>query len=116
MKIEVDVKRAEQSWELDSGEQLNFLVVDVLGLEVRVPCSAEQLTTVLAELHANEPEEEDADDGEYEGSQEPVAVRSTFQAEEQAGEEPHAPPIAAPSRTLQPLQRRRGDDVGIVQG
>lgn len=115
MKIEVDVKRAEQSWELDSGEQLNFLVVDVLGLEVRVPCSAEQLKTVLAELHANELEE-DEEDGEYDGSQEPVTVRGTFQAEEQDDDTPHAPPIAAPSRTLQPLQRRRGDDVGIVQG
>ncbi len=113
MKIEVDIKRAEQSWEIDSGEQRNFLIVDVLGLEVRVPCTQEQLATVLTTLHSEGPDEEDGEE-EDEEDPEPVAAPSTFQTRQQ--EELVERPVATPSRSLPPLQRRRGDDVGIAQG
>ena len=48
MKIEVDVLRAEQSWDLVTNKQQNYLVVEVFGIETRVPCTEQQLVDAIA--------------------------------------------------------------------
>lgn len=124
MKLEVEVKRAEQSWDLRTRHQQNYLVVEVFGIEVRAPCSEEQLIAVLSELsdaEAYDPQEDlDAIVDQ---------VPNTFVPSED--ELPHVQPSPHPAqlspavgnqlpaqsvRRLQPIERPRGDDVGIAQG
>lgn len=115
MRVEVDVCGAEQSWDFDTGKQQNYLVVDVFGVKVTAPCTAEQLAGVIAALHADEVEVEEAEDAPLDESV-PVAAAPVFRA---AGEEaPRAQPAPAPApaRQLAPVRRQRGDDVGISQG
>lgn len=119
MKISVDVKRAEQSWDIDTGERQNYLVLDVFGLEVRAPCSEEALKAAIVGVKtAPAPEERSAT-----VSIPPQAVPPTFVAEEEAraAEEEVEAPVApsevrTKARRLTPLKRARGDDAGIVQG
>lgn len=122
MRIEVDVLRAEQSWELDSGKQQNYLVIDVLGCEVRVPCSEEELTQAIRSLHRP------AAAPVYEPEEAPVAgAGGLFQQ----AEEPAATPVLgmalaeAPARrqpvisrqpVANPAPREAADDAGIGQG
>ena len=47
MRIEVDVRKVEQSCDLDTGVTQNYLILDVCGLEVRAPCTEEQLQAVV---------------------------------------------------------------------
>lgn len=49
MRIEVDVKKADQSYNLDTGEHVNYLVIEVFGIETRVPCTDEQLMVAIRE-------------------------------------------------------------------
>lgn len=114
MKIEVDIKRADQSWDLDTGIQQNYLVLDVFGVEVRAPCSEEQLVAVLQAVTTPEEGEEEVATDETQQR----AAPTTFQGQTHE-EEPLPPPPspklqAAPQRQLKPM--KRGDDVGIAQG
>jgi len=127
MKIEVDVLRAEQSWDLATNRQQNYLVISVFGIETRVPCSEQQLVNAISSVQdVNfDPNAEDADD-EFLPPVNETEVRrapSTFVTSEEPVQAP-APPQAttpksqpaAPGRRLAPMQRPRGDDVGIAQG
>ena len=55
MKILVDVKRAEQSYEMDAGTQQNYLVIEIFGIETRVPCSDAKLVEAIREMKARSP-------------------------------------------------------------
>jgi hypothetical protein len=52
MKVAVDVKRAAQEWDLTTGKMQNFLVIELFGIETKVPCTDEQLTYALRQLVA----------------------------------------------------------------
>ncbi len=115
MKLEVDIKRADQSLDFSTGVYANFLVLDVFGVEVRVPVTEEQLGAVLQALHAAAaavPEE---------SAMEPRQPPAVFLGETPEAEDPVPPRPAqhvqpeAPRR-LSPVQRPRGDDAGIAQG
>lgn len=47
MRITIDVKRAEQSFDLDRGVQQNYLVVELSGQEIRIPCDEEQMGAAI---------------------------------------------------------------------
>jgi hypothetical protein len=49
MKITIDVKRAEQSFDLDMMAQQNYLVVEFAGQELRIPCNEEQMGAAIRE-------------------------------------------------------------------
>ena len=114
MKIEVEIKRADQSWDMRTRQQQNYLVLEVLGVEVRAPCTEEQLIAVISTIGG----------AEYDSDEEPEAqaphvshVPATF-VQEEDDELPFSEPATpepAP-RKLTPLERPRGDDVGIAQG
>lgn len=121
MQILVDVQRAEQSWDFDSGRQQNYLVVEVFGVETRVPCSEEQLLEAIAQATGGPDQEAyDLDIPTYTNKtqQKPVEAQPIFQAPES----PIGPPEVAtslevaPQRKLAPMKRDRGDDAGIPQG
>ncbi len=137
MIIEVDIKRADQSWNLETKTQQNFLVLDVLGVEVRAPCTEEQLVYVIRAMQGEQPveEAESEDDELYEQEEPPPALPAdkprqapaTFRGEPQQVPvqvpSPGVPaimaaPPARPVRQLKPIgrARKRGDDAGISQG
>lgn len=49
MKITIDVKRAEQSFDLTTMRQQNYLVVEFAGQEIKVPCDEAQLASAISE-------------------------------------------------------------------
>jgi hypothetical protein len=110
VKIEVEVIRADQSWDFNTKKQQNYLVFEVFGIETRVPCSEEQLVQAISALSAGEEEAPPPVDEE-----EVRAAPSTFVSEAMPVSAPSSPLEAAPRR-LAPIQRTRGDDVGIAQG
>jgi hypothetical protein len=121
MIIEVDVKRVEQSWDLNTRRQQNYFVIEVFGVETRVPCSEEQLATAIAQSAGVE-EAGELDIPEYVNEKRAVTAPATFVT---APEQPIGPPEDATSletrvqpkqRRLAPMRRERGDDVGIPQG
>lgn len=123
MMIEVEVKRAEQSWDLKTKHQQNYLVIEVFGIEARVPCSEEQLGAAIAQIATGGDEEPaELDMPEY-VNEKRVRPPATFVT---APEQPIGPPEMATSleplvqqpqkRRLAPMKRERGDDVGIPQG
>jgi len=59
MKITIDVKRAEQSFDLTTMRQQNYLVVEFAGQEIKVPCDEAQLAAAIKECigHTVPPEE-----------------------------------------------------------
>ena len=126
MRIVVDVLRAEQSWDLASHQQQNYLVIEVFGVETRVPCSEEELVHALCEAQVATPasaEERDHYDDENEelpfvppDEEIPVAAPATFVGA--AAPDSGALPPEAPARRrkLAPVRRARGDDAGIAQG
>lgn len=50
MRIEVDVKRIDQSHDLNTGEAQNYLVFDLFGVEHRVPCSEAVVLAAVREI------------------------------------------------------------------
>jgi hypothetical protein len=121
MKIEVEVLRAEQSWDLATQQQQNYLVIEVFGIETRVPCTEDQLARAIVESQGGEMAE-DEDPGIVEA--EPRPAPATFVPPEVGAPRQLAPAVgppivqleSAPTRRLAPMQRPRGDDVGIAQG
>lgn len=125
MRIEVDVKGAEQSWNFDTGLQQNYLVIEFAGIDVQVPCTEEQLGQAIQEMAAQK-----LAGGEYAPAVDEEEVReapSTFvdqvaaQVEARAGLQqlggtPESVSLEPRARKLAPLKRERGDDVGINQG
>ncbi len=113
MIVEVDIKRIDQSWDLKKGIQQNFLVVDILGVEVRAPCSEEQAVSVLQA--AMQPQQ-----GPAVNEEEPRQAQGIFQHEEAPEPATLPTPVlqqVAPERKLAPIKRpQRGDDAGIAQG
>lgn len=141
MKIEVDVIEAEQSWNFDTRRQQHFLVIEVFGIRTRVPCSEEELVRAIVQSEGGEmatPEEEIESFPLDEPEDAPRPAPSTFVPEGEdyaisfdtatggpgadigaAARVPAQPPHPNPNgvgRRLAPLQRPRGDDVGIAQG
>lgn len=121
MKLEVDVIRVEQTWDLRTQEHRNYFVVSILGAEARVPCTEEQLIAAIHES-TDDPRTGYDDDVPFGQPDErvPVEPPKTF-----VPREPSAPVEggvahleAAPRRRLAPIERERprGDDVGIAQG
>jgi hypothetical protein len=114
MIVEAEIRRIDQSWDLKTGIQQNFLVVEVLGVEVRAPCSEEQAVAVLQAV--TQPRE-----AAPVNEEEPRRAQSVFQSQEPQ-EEPTSMPApvlqqVVPERKLAPIKRpERGDDVGIAQG
>jgi hypothetical protein len=114
MRIEVDVLAAEQSWDFATKRQQNYLVIEVFGIQARVPCTEEQLIGAIADADGLAPSasterEASTQDGPR---QAPVTFMELPAELEQAG----GPHLEAAPRRLAPLQRQRGDDVGIAQG
>lgn len=106
MKVDAEVVRVEQVFDCQSRQQQNYLVLDVLGVEVRVPCTEEQMVEVLSVISAMTPEET---------AEVPQArAPSTFVAEDELGQAEESTEVEQP-RKLKALGRR-GDDVGIAQG
>ena len=124
MKIEVDVKRIDQSWSFDTGEHQNYLVFEFLGNEVRVPCTPEQVAEAIGAFKGGEFEHEEDEvfvDPQSVAEDRPVVAVPTF-ADQRAEVDPEElpPAKAAPApkreRKLQALTREKGDDAGIAQG
>lgn len=113
MRIEVDVVRADQSWDFDTRRHQSYLVVEICGIEVRAPCSEEELRQAIVELH--QMVQADPDPGIDEGvvCEPPATFRQGSEEPAPLREEPT--PITTAERKLAPL-RQRGDDVGIAQG
>lgn len=126
MKIEVDVLRAEQSWDLDTKERQNYLVIEVFGIETRVPCSEQELVQALTEAAmADEPTEEAEHEQMVQAFNQPRAAPPTFVNQQEPEPEPDPMTAQAPqpakNRKLAPMKREqgsrpRGDDAGIAQG
>jgi hypothetical protein len=119
MKIEVDVKRAEQSWDLDTQKQQNYLVIEVFGLETRVPCTEDELMHAISQAASDTgPAHAEGDEDLLPFTPEPRAAPSTFVTEAEAASTPSEPVQSQerPARRLAPMKRERGDDVGIAQG
>jgi len=111
VRIEVEVLRAEQSWDLATGVHQNYLVIEVFGLETRVPCAEEDLVRAVQEVGVPQTAYEEPDLDESAS----VAAPSTFQMPEDLEQEPSRL-VPAPARRLAPVSRPREDDVGIRQG
>ena len=113
MRIEVEVLRAEQSWDLATGVHQNYLVIEVFGIETRVPCTEEDLVRAVQEIGV--PQTEFSSETAELDERESVNAPSTFQMPEDLEPTPARLP-AAPTRRLAPVSRPREDDVGIRQG
>jgi hypothetical protein len=124
VKLHVDVKRAEQSYNFDSKETQSFVVVEAFGVELSIPVSDEQLQGLVAE-HAVD------GSSDAEALLEPTQPRrapSTFvgplvpEDEGPSFVEPGQAYGAAPEpprRELRPMTRtptQGSDDAGIAQG
>lgn len=120
MRIEVDVLRAEQSYELNTGAATNYLVVNIFGSEVRVSCTEGQLALAIASAaapRAATPHQEidHGDDDQMSWSQQaadaprPVVAGPTFAVQEDA-------PAARQRREIKSVRRPVADDEGIQQG
>jgi hypothetical protein len=116
MKIEVDVLRAEQSWDLTTRQQQNFLVVSFFGAEIKVPCSPEMLVNAIRELTTGAPapsapaKTEVEEDWEDPGEQD-VHGGLFVQAEPEP-----APPAPARQPAPPAATKETADDAGIGQG
>jgi hypothetical protein len=56
MKISVDVKSIEQSYDFESRQHKNFIVFEVGGITVRAPATAEQVTSMIQAVEAKRKE------------------------------------------------------------
>ncbi len=126
MQVLVNIKGAEQSWNFDTGQQQNYLVVEFAGIEIQVPCCAGEPTDEvrgLAKLAAettpveipevDETEVRDAPSTFVQHVAKEVESRAGLQ---QIGGAPESVTLEPKARKLAPLKRERGDDVGIAQG
>lgn len=118
MKIEVDVKRAEQSWDLDTQKQQNYLVIEVFGLEARVPCTEDELMYAISQAASDTGPTSSENVDELIPFTAPRVAPTTFVTEAEAPSVPSEPAPAQerPARRLAPMKRERGDDAGIAQG
>jgi hypothetical protein len=138
MKIEVDVVRADQSWEFDKKCYQNYLVISVFGAEVRVPCSEDQLVRAISEISGGPPPSGSYAEAEllhqagratdeFVDEDKPVAAPTTFLSAQEEEQVPFSPALhpqqaALPLEQQSALQPRRlaplvrGDDVGIQPG
>jgi hypothetical protein len=128
VKIQADVKRAEQSFDFDTNQTLSFLVLEAFGVELRIPVTDEQLQGLIAQQALeegedvaqafSEPTEPRRPPATFVG---PVAAYNGDQDSEDLGfiEAPQRPAsVMAPARReLRPMARVEGsDDAGIAQG
>lgn len=124
MKLQVDVKRAEQSYDFDSGETGSYLVIEAFGVELRIPVTDEQLADLIAQQAAEEPSVAEAFSAPA-PRRAPATFMSSLVPEEDeipsladAAERPFVAPTTPP-RELRPMTRATGqvsDDAGIAQG
>lgn len=138
MRITIEVKRAEQSFDLITMCQQNYLVIEFAGQEIRVPCDEEQLAAAISECvgQVSAPQARPAvpvgtttarefsfasADEEPEAEEMPVASPSVFVAPEYKpkGIEAVIKVPVVESSTLRPVSRKpvkEADDAGIAQG
>lgn len=134
MKITIDVKRAEQSFDLDRGVQQNYLVVELGGQEIRIPCDEEQMGAAIRECVGRG---QTVPAPVYTPSPAATTREFSFTPDEDSEEKPVSaapavfvlpeprpapvPKVAAPqsATSLRPVARqpvRQADDAGISQG
>lgn len=140
MKITIDVKRAEQSFDLDRGVQQNYLVVELGGQEIRIPCDEEQMGAAIREcvgrgqtVPAPEPvpvytpspaattrEFSFTPDEDQDSEEKPVsAAPAVFVLPEPRPAPVPKVAVQQPATSLRPVARqpvRQADDAGISQG